>query len=89
MDEPSQQLLHEYRHAETKAFFGEMADESSSPGLRHDASAVPTMASAPAPTQKELFGEALFPKVQALQPEMASRVIRVLLELDNSELFNL
>ncbi|KAG8578444.1 hypothetical protein GDO81_010494 [Engystomops pustulosus] len=39
--------------------------------------------------QKEVLGERLFPLVQAIQPEMASKITGMLLELDNSELLHM
>lgn len=45
--------------------------------------------SVPAPQQKQLLGEALFPKIQALQPELAGKITGMLLEMANEELVNL
>jgi len=39
--------------------------------------------------QKQLLGEALFPKIQVMQPELAGKITGMLLEMDNSELVNL
>ena len=44
---------------------------------------------APPPQQKQLLGEALFPKIQAVQPKLAGKITGMLLEMDNSELFGL
>ena len=41
------------------------------------------------PQQKQLLGEALFPKIQVMQPELAGKITGMLLEMDNSELVNL
>jgi len=46
--------------------------------------------SAVAPHQaKQLLGEALFPKIQVMQPELAGKITGMLLEMDNAELVNL
>lgn len=47
------------------------------------------LANAPPPQQKQLLGEAIFPKIQAIQPELAGKITGMLLEMDNQELVNL
>lgn len=44
---------------------------------------------APPQGQKQLLGEALYPRIATLQPELAGKITGMLLEMDNSELFGL
>ncbi|TDZ51672.1 Polyadenylate-binding protein, cytoplasmic and nuclear [Colletotrichum trifolii] len=39
--------------------------------------------------QKQILGEVIFPKIQAMQPELAGKITGMLLEMDNGELVNL
>jgi len=39
--------------------------------------------------QKQILGEAIFPKIQNIQPELAGKITGMLLEMDNAELVNL
>ncbi|KAK6073928.1 4 family polyadenylate binding protein [Seiridium cupressi] len=39
--------------------------------------------------QKQMLGEVIFPKISALQPELAGKITGMLLEMDNNELVNL
>jgi len=39
--------------------------------------------------QKQILGEAIFPKIQNIQPELAGKITGMLLEMDNNELVNL
>ncbi|KAJ5246044.1 hypothetical protein N7468_001027 [Penicillium chermesinum] len=44
---------------------------------------------APPAQQKQMLGEALYPKIQAQQPELAGKITGMLLEMDNAELLGL
>ncbi|KAJ4416822.1 Protein phosphatase PP2A regulatory subunit B [Gnomoniopsis sp. IMI 355080] len=47
------------------------------------------LANAAPGAQKQLLGEAIFPKIQVIQPELAGKITGMLLEMDNQELVNL
>lgn len=47
------------------------------------------VAAAPPPQQKQILGEAIFPKISAIQPDLAGKITGMLLEMDNQELINL
>ncbi|CZT41020.1 probable PAB1-mRNA polyadenylate-binding protein [Rhynchosporium secalis] len=47
------------------------------------------LSAVPPVQQKQLLGEALFPKIQVLQPELAGKITGMLLEMENQELVNL
>ena len=47
------------------------------------------LSQAPPNQQKQLLGEAIYPKIQQLQPELAGKITGMLLEMDNSELLSL
>ena len=59
------------------------------PGQEQPASSNPALANAPPAQQKQMLGEALYPKIQAQQPELAGKITGMLLEMDNAELFGL
>ncbi|ETN42053.1 uncharacterized protein HMPREF1541_03992 [Cyphellophora europaea CBS 101466] len=47
------------------------------------------LGSMPPQQQKQMLGEAIYPKIQAIQPELAGKITGMLLEMDNSELVSL
>lgn len=47
------------------------------------------IAAVPPNQQKQMIGEALYPKIQAQQPELAGKITGMLLEMDNAELISL
>ncbi|KAI4249886.1 MAG: hypothetical protein LQ352_005503 [Teloschistes flavicans] len=47
------------------------------------------ISTAPQHQQKQLLGEALYPQIQKMQPELAGKITGMLLEMDNSELLSL
>lgn len=67
---------------------GGMGQPAAMPGSSPSIGAEGIMA-APLHQQKQLLGEALFPKIQVLQPQLAGKITGMLLEMDNSELFSL
>ena len=52
-------------------------------------STLENITSAPPGNQKQMLGEALYPKILQLQPILAGKITGMLLEMDNSELFGL
>ncbi|KAF2654950.1 polyadenylate binding protein [Lophiostoma macrostomum CBS 122681] len=50
---------------------------------------VATLSAAPSGQQKQMLGEALYPKIHDMQPELAGKITGMLLEMDNAELINL
>ncbi|KAJ0422498.1 hypothetical protein BJY00DRAFT_280264 [Aspergillus carlsbadensis] len=61
------------------------------PGPTEGATGITAQAltSAPPQQQKQMLGEALYPKIQAQQPELAGKITGMLLEMDNTELLGL
>lgn len=52
-------------------------------------SQIDQITAAPPAQQKQLLGEALFPKISQLQPKLAGKITGMLLEMDNNELIQL
>ncbi|KAI9769883.1 MAG: Protein phosphatase PP2A regulatory subunit B [Candelina submexicana] len=48
-----------------------------------------SLTAAPPAQQKQMLGEALYPKISVYQPELAGKITGMLLEMDNTELLNL
>ncbi|KAK3945633.1 Polyadenylate-binding protein, cytoplasmic and nuclear [Diplogelasinospora grovesii] len=73
---------------------GAMAPAAAPLGLSSELSAGSLLQSQLASTnnpqqQKQILGENLFPKIQAIQPDLAGKITGMLLEMDNAELVNL
>ena len=52
-------------------------------------SALSGLGSMPPEQQKQMLGEAIYPKIQIMQPELAGKITGMLLEMENSELVTL
>lgn len=50
---------------------------------------IQALSNAPPAQQKQMLGEALYPKIQAQKPELAGKITGMLLEMDNAELISL
>jgi polyadenylate-binding protein len=50
---------------------------------------VTALSQVPSPQQKQILGEALYPKIHEMQPDLAGKITGMLLEMDNAELINL
>ncbi|KAL3495343.1 hypothetical protein BJX62DRAFT_195831 [Aspergillus germanicus] len=70
---------------------GGRGQNAGQPGPTEGASGISAQAltSAPPQQQKQMLGEALYPKIQAQQPELAGKITGMLLEMDNTELLGL
>ncbi|KAI9806027.1 MAG: Protein phosphatase PP2A regulatory subunit B [Piccolia ochrophora] len=78
---------------------GQMPPQGSQPGMPHSLGREENLApsgmtpqsltTAPPAQQKQMLGEALYPKIYAQQPELAGKITGMLLEMDNPELLNL
>ncbi|KAL8958179.1 MAG: hypothetical protein Q9193_004713 [Seirophora villosa] len=67
---------------------GGMGQSAGMPGDTPSLGAEGIMA-APVQQQKQLLGEALYPKIRTLEPELAGKITGMLLEMDNGELYSL
>ncbi|KAI4193188.1 MAG: hypothetical protein LQ348_002935 [Seirophora lacunosa] len=67
---------------------GTMGQSAGMPGDTPSLGAEGIMA-APVQQQKQLLGEALYPKIRTLEPELAGKITGMLLEMDNGELYSL
>ncbi|KIV93776.1 hypothetical protein PV10_04964 [Exophiala mesophila] len=52
-------------------------------------SSLSNLAALPPSQQKQMLGEAIYPKIAAIHPELAGKITGMLLEMDNSELITL
>jgi polyadenylate-binding protein len=74
---------------------GQMGPGVGQPGMpqgRDDASPavnISNISQLPPNQQKQMLGEAIYPKIQAQQPELAGKITGMLLEMDNAELISL
>ncbi len=59
------------------------------PGANGPSAQLDSLAGASPNQQKQVLGEAIYPKIQALQPELAGKITGMLLEMDNPELMSL
>lgn len=59
------------------------------PGANGSSAQLDPLTGASPNQQKQLLGEAIYPKIQALQPELAGKITGMLLEMDNPELMSL
>lgn len=59
------------------------------PGISGQSAQLEALAAAPPSQQKQLLGEAIYPKIQILQPDLAGKITGMLLEMDNPELMSL
>ena len=63
---------------------GQMPGQAAPAGIDLDA-----LSNAPHSQQKQLLGEALYPKIHEQEPELAGKITGMLLEMDNAELLGL
>ena len=76
---------------------GPMGPSMGQPGMMQPSAPMPAMGvptlemimAAPQGQQKQLLGESLYPKIVAMQPNLAGKITGMLLEMESSELFGL
>ena len=72
---------------------GQMLPQMGQPGMPQGrdepSTTLQNLAAAPPSQQKQMLGEAIYPKIQAQQPELAGKITGMLLEMDNAELLGL
>lgn len=68
------------------AIMGQMAAVMSQDG---QSPLVRSLSAAPPDAQKQLIGEAIYPKIAAQQPELAGKITGMLLEMESEELLGL
>ena len=59
------------------------------PGAGGPSAQLAALEAAPPNQQKQLLGEAIYPKIQVLQPDLAGKITGMLLEMENQELMSL
>lgn len=69
--------------------FGGAPQGMSQAGGAGGPSTLESVPGAPSQQQKQLLGEAIYPKIQVMQPELAGKITGMLLEMDTSELMSL
>ncbi|KAL3478818.1 hypothetical protein BJX99DRAFT_223945 [Aspergillus californicus] len=68
---------------------GGRGQNAGQPGPVEPSSQTQALLAAPPQQQKQMLGEALYPKIQAQQPELAGKITGMLLEMENTELIGL
>ncbi|EPS40408.1 hypothetical protein H072_5779 [Dactylellina haptotyla CBS 200.50] len=64
-------------------------NEQSASGASPPATNLSNLNSLPPQQQKQVLGEALYPRIHAINPQLAGKITGMLLEMDNTELLNL
>ncbi|KAF3903973.1 Nucleolin [Arthrobotrys entomopaga] len=89
----NQQLGHQQRgplgrgvaQAQGRGYPNEQPPSGSAPQLTN----LSNLNSLPPQQQKQVLGEALYPRIHAINPQLAGKITGMLLEMDNAELLNL